>query len=542
MTSTQTQSVVRGVAYAVALALLCLAVVQTRRASSSQDKTVAVLLMPVMSPGAEYAKPSEHPVGWRPSDESGPLAGYAPEFLQHYGRPLDAARKDVSMIRRMGANAVGICYSMPGNTARGGDQFTSIFNAYFQAVAEEGQVKFFPDIWGLFAKECFEKNVESLAAEFGYLRAKYEQAWLKKDGRFVVVIYPFDSPESLPPAKATLDRLCHMLGGPQNVYVVMYNGRQFTAPDSFFPGAPKNPEWLSASSAFSAWLNDSYGFTRRSIQDDRGFSATTGKDYWFPIFPAFAQVRGWPDAPRNVREMLGIANFIDSWKEAIRGKVKNVYLMTWNDLTEDSSFMPESNHGYAYYDLATYFNAWYLTGKRPKITDEEVLLFHHPQVVSGLQLPAGRTPIEGFQVGTNRGRPVPFGRFDFPRLNRTPPTDYIAVAGLLKEPATVRVLLNEEVLAEQALPAGVSAWLIYQPRYMNDSNGWYPRDDQAYPPGAGDFFITLLRQPLRDAEVYVEVTRAGQRMGFFRSHRPIVDAAGRGDMATVGDVFKLDHQ
>jgi len=76
-----------------------------------------------MSPGAEYAKPSEHPIGWRSSDEKGPLAGYASEFLQHYGRPLDAARKDVSMIRQMGANAVGICYSMPGNTARGGDQF-----------------------------------------------------------------------------------------------------------------------------------------------------------------------------------------------------------------------------------------------------------------------------------------------------------------------------------------------------------------------------------------------------------------------------------
>jgi len=508
---------------------------------SQEEKTVAVHLMPSMSPGAEYVKPAEHVIGWRPSAPGGPLATYAPEYLSNYRNPKMAAKKDVEKIREMGANAVGICYNMPGNSALRPDQFHSIFNAYYQACVEDGNVKFFPDIWGLFRKDKLDTNIENLANEFAYIKEHYEKGWLKKDGKYVIFVYPFSRPETLPPVGDFIEKLTAKMGGTNSIYLVMYSGRQFSQPDSFFGNAPQNPEWFSASSAFSTWPNESYGFARKQLSEDLDFSSQTGKKFWLTLFPAFTQARGWPDGPWNVREMLGVANFMESWKQAIRNKVHDIYLLTWNDLTEDSSFMPESNHGYAYYELAKYFNKWFLEGSKPEITNEQVLLFHHPQVVEGLQVPPGIRPMEGFPVAAGFKDPLPRGNFNSPPVNRTPPTDFIAAVAMLKAPATLRIMLNEKLLAERELPAGVHSWLIYQPRYLNDPRHWYPCDDNAYPTESDDFFITKLTKPFFDSEVYVEIVRDGKRLGFFQSHRPIADAAGRGDMSTVGDVFVIDR-
>ena len=62
-----------------------------------------------------------------------------------------------------------------------------------------------------------------------------------------------------------------------------------------------------------------------------------------------------------------------------------------------------------------------------------------------------------------------------------------------------------------------------------------------YPKEEADFLITKLEKPFWDAEVYVAVYRGNDRIGMFRSHRPIVSAAARGELTTVGDVFPLKH-
>ena len=162
-----------------------------------------------------------------------------------------------------------------------------------------------------------------------------------------------------------------------------------------------------------------------------------------------------------------------------------------------------------------------------------MLVYHHPQIVEGVQLPADRKPMEGFPVSHGK-------RFGYPEHLRTPPTDYLGVVAMLKSPAKIAVMLGETVVAQRELPAGVTFWLIYQPRQLNDPRHLYAGDAQTvYPKEEPDFFITTLDKPFWDAEVYLAVHRGGDRIGFFRSHRPIASAAARGDLTTIGDAFEL---
>jgi hypothetical protein len=164
---------------------------------------------------------------------------------------------------------------------------------------------------------------------------------------------------------------------------------------------------------------------------------------------------------------------------------------------------------------------------------EQVLLFHHPQIVEGVQLPAGRKAMEGFPVSHGK-------RFGDVMDRRTPPADYLGVVAMLKSPARIAVMLGETVIAQRELPAGVTSWLVYQPRRLNDPRKLYACDpENAYPKAEPDFLVTSLAKPFWDAEVYLAVYRGNDRVGFFRSHRPIVSVAARGELTTIGDAFKL---
>jgi hypothetical protein len=270
--------------------------------------------------------------------------------------------------------------------------------------------------------------------------------------------------------------------------------------------------------------------------------------------PSFQQSRYPHESGKfipNLREKLGATWFRKSWKVAIDSDAPVVCLQTWNDLTEDSAIMPESNHGYSYYKLNKYFAEWFRGGKEPVVKNEQVIMFHHPQVVEGLRLPEGTKPMEGFPIQFNK-------TFDSAKYNRTPPTDYVQVVAMLKAPAEITVRLGERVLATRSFPAGVNFWLIYQPRNLNDPMGRYTCDaDKVYPKSEENFFVTKVKSPhfpigfpkykegyypgFPDAEVFVEVKRGENRLGFFRSHKPVLGAAGRGEMTVIGDVFDFEQ-
>lgn len=479
------------------------------------EKIITVHVMHQMAVGAVNSPGQTH-LSVEPTRWNGMLALHVPEYVAHYGQPLAAARQDIAMMKAAGINTISLGL---GNHHLPKSQFAAMIHAYYQAALEDGGIKIMPDIWGDLSRP------DELADELALIKQKYEGAWRRRNGRLAISVWLDYGSGHLPDYRETTGRLCAKIGGREQVFFVFYS-----------PAALKfhNPQWLTGADALTDWIHESYAGDRNLLQKAMAAARAAGREFWQPVMPSFTQARyPHPGVTPNVREMLGMTWFREAWLAALQADAPAVFLQTWNDLSEDSSVMPESNHGYAYYELSRYFARWFQSGRKPEVEKERILLFHHPQIVEGVELPAGRKPMEGFPV--SHGKP-----FGYPEHLRTPPTDYMGVVAMLKSPAKVSVQLGETVVAQRELPAGVTSWLIYQPRPLNDPRKLYGCDPQAaYPKEEPDFFITTLDKPFWDAEVYVAVHRGDERIGFFRSHRPVAAAAARGDLTTIGDAFEL---
>ncbi len=482
-----------------------------------KTKLVVTHVMPCLAVGAVNGRNETH-LSVEPSRANGQMAQHIPEYVANYGKPLEAARQDIAMMREAGVDAMAMLLCNRHMKS----QFAPMINAYCQAAVEDGVFKFEPDLWGDISKP--DEYAEDVGALY-----KYEKAWLKRGGRLVVSLWMNYGSNPLPPYKETTDKLFSKIGGRANVFLVLYSPKALKE---------RNPEWFAGADAFTDWIHDSYGLSHTDLLEFMRCVKESGKECWAPVMPAFAQSR-YPHENStfnpNVREKLGMTWFRESWLSAIEADAPATFIATWNDLSEDSSLMPETNHGYAYFELNKYYAAWFKTGRKPEIKKEQLLVFHHPQIVEGLKLPEGVKPMMGFPANVNV--------FNVPPVNRTPPTDYVGVVAMLQSPAKVAVMLGETVIGERECPAGLTSWLIYQPRNLNDPGKIYPIEDpgKAYPKEEQDFAITKLDKPFWDAEVYLSITRGAERIGFFRSHRPIAGAAGRGDMTTVGDAFTLEN-
>ena len=123
----------------------------------------------VNSPGQTHL--SIEPTRW-----NGVMALHVPEYVDNYGKPLPAARQDIAMMKATGINTIGL---LLGNKHLPKSQFAAMIHAYYQAALEDGQIKIVPDIWGDL------DDPDSLAAELGLIKLKYEQVWLTRKGRLV---------------------------------------------------------------------------------------------------------------------------------------------------------------------------------------------------------------------------------------------------------------------------------------------------------------------------------------------------------------------
>jgi len=517
----------------ISLGLSCNSCVSGDAAASvgKREKLVVTHVMHQLGAGAVNSKNETH-LSVEPSRANGVMALHTQEYIANYGKPMEAARQDVAMMKATGVDAMGLLYS-PGHI---GSKFGPMIDAYYKAALEDGKIKIYPD-WlcvpnapdpdqpGAPAVDSSAK----LAADLGTLLARYGGTWLKRDGRLVVSFWTNYGSGKLPPCKETLEKILSKIGGRSNVFLVLYSPRELKR---------CNPEWFAEANAFTDWLTESYGPSHDSLPASLSCAREAGKEFWSPVMPSFQQSRYPHENGKfvpNAREKLGATWFRESWMTAIEEGASVAALQTWNDLSEDSSVMPESNHGQAYYELNKFYAQWFKAGTRPVVEKERLFVFHHPQIVEGVRLPEGVKPMEGFPVSHGKS-------FNAPFINRTPPSDYVEVVAMLKAPAKISVMLNETVIAERELPAGGVSWLVYEPRQLNDPRRLYScNPETAYPKEAGDFLVTKIEKPFFDAELYVAASRGQERLGFFRSHRPIVAAAGRGDLCAVGDVFELER-
>jgi|GEM_PF-2324996 len=466
-------------------------------------------------------KNMDGPTYWRH-----PVGGAPAEMVKYTRDPLGAAREEIRLAKAAGIDGFGLfnngCIKGPLQ------QFAKQTEAYWQAATEDGTFKLYPEIWTL-ANESF---IEGTAKEFAYLKEKYDDVWLRIDGKRVVMFAYQENTD----VEKTIERVLAPLGGKESVYVVIKTcprAQDYT--DKFRRWTkPATDVWLRNADAVIHWSGNTYGDELVDTPAMAAYAKAMGKELWLRAVPAYFVLRG--NIGPFAWERLGMAGYYENWRDIIAQKPRVAYLLTWNDSSEDSGVMADVNHGHAFLELTKFFSSWYKNGVPPAVGKEQVLMFHHPQLTEQpMKLPEGCKPC----VRHNS--------------QSTPPTDYIGVVTMLKEEAVVKVELANgvyfETLAERKFPAGVNFWLIYHPLKSADDSALKNGDEvnvpdpyvaPVYPAERSDFFVTKLPEALKPRDVYLSVERDGKPAGYFRSQRAIDGAAAKANLCTIGDVFELE--
>jgi hypothetical protein len=117
--------------------------------------------------------------------------------------------------------------------------------------------------------------------------------------------------------------------------------------------------------------------------------------------------------------------FRASWQAAIEVDSDVVNICTWNDYSEGSEIRPSTSIQYAFYDLASFYIAWFKGGTMPRITEDVLYYFHRIEST------------EGTAIGTAQ----PF-RFSTGLLNRfsDPICNEIELLAFLKEPGEIEIV------------------------------------------------------------------------------------------------------
>lgn len=120
------------------------------------------------------------------------------------------------------------------------------------------------------------------------------------------------------------------------------------------------------------------------------------------------------------------------WKVARDTQADIIQLVTWNDITEDTTIMPGLRRHFTFCDLlGSYYAPYYKTGKEPQPKRDEVFVFYRP-------------------YRTDAKRPLLAGPLAPPSASQ----NFVEVRSLLTTPGTITV----EGLGKQAVPAGMSSF------------------------------------------------------------------------------------
>jgi len=119
------------------------------------------------------------------------------------------------------------------------------------------------------------------------------------------------------------------------------------------------------------------------------------------------------------------------WKVARDTRADYVQLVTWNDITEDTTIMPGLRRHFTFADLLEhYYGPWYRTGVEPKPTRDQVYVFYRP-------------------YRTDAHSPLVAG----PHVHGSDSQDSVEVRSFLTAPGTVVVA----GMGKEDVPAGMSS-------------------------------------------------------------------------------------
>lgn len=137
----------------------------------------------------------------------------------------------------------------------------------------------------------------------------------------------------------------------------------------------------------------------------------------------------WPQdfRPKNrwFAESRNSELFRASWQAAMDVDSDAVNICTWNDYSEGSEIRPSTRIQYAFYDLASYYIAWFKSGTKPPITEDVLYYFHRIESTEA--------------VGTGTAQPF---RFSSGFVNRfsNPVCNDIELLAFLKEPGEIEII------------------------------------------------------------------------------------------------------
>lgn len=456
-----------------------------------------------------------------------PVGKPTAELERYRYDPEGLAAAEIRMARAAGVDAFGIF--LLGQMFHG--SYRQQARAYWEAAMKDGTFKVYPEIWSLGVEDTIARMVDELAEA----KAKYDDAWFKLDGKYV--IYAANTELS----QEVVDRLAAVLGGRDKLYLsILLTPRKEDVPGvGKYYHRPTPPERAQLADALLLIGGADYAGDIALRTGARNYATLFGKDSWCYMLPSFYHRRSWN--PGWLSERLGPVSFRANWLDAAANeKCRVAYIMTWNDFAEDSGIAPDVNHGSAWLSMTRHYAHLFKTGETLPPTGE-LMLFHHPQVTEiPVHLPTGA-------VSTVRHN-----------QQRTPPADYVALALNLKDACEVTVELRRRTQAglsgsrevgRRKFASGLNFWLLVHKLADQTESALQNADPKevpepefkpVYPEPEPGLAVDEMPAFGGEREIYVTVRREGRPPVSFRSSRPVTDRAGSGNHCTLADVWKVD--
>jgi hypothetical protein len=238
-----------------------------------------------------------------------------------------------------------------------------------------------------------------------------------------------------------------------------------------------------------------------------------GKAISLPVTPSYFGMRM---NVANSAETLGVSRFCDQWRSAIAQQTSFAQVESWNDFSEDHCITNTNYRGRTLMELTRYFADWFHTGKAPKVTQEQVFLFHRRQLFSAKLS-------EATVIAHND------------QWHVTPDTDYLNVVTLLKKAGTVRLQVGGDSWTLDA-PAGLHEWLVYVPSTrteMGAKREAFNHGASSYPSTDANRTVTVATHIAAGTPV-ATLTRRDKTLATVTSRLPLSDTGRWQDLSMVG--------
>jgi hypothetical protein len=150
------------------------------------------------------------------------------------------------------------------------------------------------------------------------------------------------------------------------------------------------PSFASLSYGLSYWESSDVVATQKGYDDSvHRALVTLSPVFMVPVTPQDSRPKS-----ASFSESDNTLSFRQHWMKGIESGAQLVQVVTWNDYSESTEVAPSSGTQFVFFDLATYFIAWFKLGRPPKMIQDAIYYLHRRQLVTpGTPHIPGDTPM-----------------------------------------------------------------------------------------------------------------------------------------------------